>query len=232
MHEPVIQLNGVTKTYLAGKVEVPALRGIDLVVEAGECLAVMGRSGSGKSTLMNILGCLDQPSSGSYRLDGQEVNELDDDALSSFRGRTIGFVFQAFHLLRGVSVLQNVALPMDYQQVARREQHQRAADLLAKVGLGDRLLHRPNELSGGERQRVAIARALANRPRVLLADEPTGNLDSQAQARILDLFHRLHAETGVTLIMVTHDPAVARTAQRAVYISDGRVVEENHAPAG
>jgi putative ABC transport system ATP-binding protein len=232
MHEPVIQLNGVTKTYLAGKVEVPALRGIDLVVEAGECLAVMGRSGSGKSTLMNILGCLDQPSSGSYRLDGQEVNELDDDALSSFRGRTIGFVFQAFHLLRGVSVLQNVALPMDYQQVARREQHQRAADLLAKVGLGDRLLHRPNELSGGERQRVAIARALANRPRVLLADEPTGNLDSQAQARILDLFHRLHAETGVTLIMVTHDPAVARTAQRAVYISDGRVVEGNHAPAG
>ena len=225
MSEPLVRLTAITKTYRAGEVDVPVLRGIDLTIDAGAHVAIMGRSGSGKSTLMNILGCLDQPSSGHYVLDGRDVSGLPDDAVSAIRGRTIGFVFQQFHLLPGRTVLENVELPMEYQEVPADERRARAAALLERVGLGHRLRHRPHQLSGGERQRVAIARSLANRPRLLLADEPTGALDSKASAVILDLFAELHAETGVTLVVVTHDDAVGAAAQRRVHVSDGRVVE-------
>lgn len=225
MQAPIMQLDQVTKVYQAGAVEVQALRGIDLSLHQGEWLAIVGRSGSGKSTLMNILGCLDLPTSGRYQLQGQDISQLDDDVLSKIRGKTIGFVFQSFHLLASVNVSHNVALPMEYQRVGAKERNERACELLNRVGLGHRLLHRPNELSGGERQRVAIARALANHPRVLLADEPTGNLDTQAQGRILDLFAQLHEEMGITLVMVTHDMTVADLAQRVVQISDGRATQ-------
>lgn len=221
----LIRLEGITKVYRAGEVDVPVLRGIDLTIEAGEHVAIMGRSGSGKSTLMNILGCLDQPTAGSYTLDGRDVSRLDDDAISTIRGRTVGFVFQQFHLLPGRTVRENVELPMEYQDVPTDARRARAVSLLERVGLGHRLDHRPNQLSGGERQRVAIARALANQPRLVLADEPTGALDSKAAERVLALFAELHAETGVTLVLVTHDPAVGRAAPRLVQVADGKVVE-------
>ena len=220
----LIELTAITKTYLAGEVDVPVLRGIDLRIERGEQVAIMGRSGSGKSTLMNILGCLDRPTTGEYILDGEPVSRLNDDAVSAMRGRLIGFVFQAFHLLRGRTVLKNVELPMEYQGVTPNERRERAAELLERVGLGHRLTHRPNQLSGGERQRVAIARALANRPRLLLADEPTGNLDSLARGQILDLFAELQEDYDLTTVMVTHDPEIGRAAQRLVQLSDGGVV--------
>jgi putative ABC transport system ATP-binding protein len=202
------------------------LRGIDLSVHAGEYVAIMGRSGAGKSTLMNILGCLDRATSGRYVLDGHDVGELDDDALSGVRGRTIGFVFQSFHLLRSRTIVENVELPMEYQDVPPAEREQRARDLLERVGLGHRLDHYPQQLSGGERQRVAIARSLSNQPRLLLADEPTGNLDTAAQCRILELFAQLQEETGVTMVMVTHDEAIGEAAQRCVIVSDGLVLED------
>ena len=223
---PLITISELTKTYRTGEVDVPVLRGIDLNVAAGEYLAIVGRSGSGKSTLMNILGCLDTPTAGSYSLSGQAVASLTDDALSALRARTIGFVFQSFHLLKGLTVLDNVALPMEYQRATTTNRKERSRQLLEMVGLGHRLTHRPNQLSGGERQRVAIARSLVNDPSLLLADEPTGNLDSAAQDKILDLFAELQQKTQVTLIVVTHDPQVAESARRVIRVSDGRVVSD------
>ena len=221
----MLRLSGVTRTYLAGEVEVPVLRGVDLEIRAGEYVAIMGPSGSGKSTLMNIVGCLDQPSSGQYLLDGREVGRLDDDTLSQVRGATIGFVFQSFHLLKSLTVCDNVALPAEYQGVSRADRQARAKRLLERVGLGHRLHHRPTQLSGGERQRVAIARALINTPRLLLADEPTGNLDTHARDDILGLFRELKRETGLTVITVTHDPFIGDAADRCIHVLDGRVVD-------
>ena len=206
--------------------EVPVLHGIDLRIDAGEYVAIMGRSGAGKSTLMNILGCMDRPSAGAYWLGGQDVSTLGDDALSQVRGRTIGFVFQSFHLLKDLGVRQNVELPMEYQDVPAQERAERAAGLLRRVGLGHRLDHRPQQLSGGERQRVAIARALANKPQVVLADEPTGNLDSGARSQILELFDELRDQEGLTLIMVTHDELIGQLAKRCVIVSDGVILED------
>ena len=224
--EPLIKIEALTRAYQAGDVEVPVLRGIDLTIHPKEYVAIMGRSGAGKSTLMNIIGCLDRPTSGRYILDGCDVASLDDDALSSIRGRTIGFVFQSFHLLRNLSVVENVELPMEYQGVSPAARRERAVGLLERVGLGHRLDHLPAKLSGGERQRVAVARALSNQPRLILADEPTGNLDSSARRKILDLFAELQDETGVTLIMVTHDDAIGQEAGRCVVVVDGRVAED------
>jgi len=221
----MISLKDVTRVYRAGDVEIPVLRGIDLEVEDGEYVAIMGRSGAGKSTLMNILGCLDRPTSGTYELGGREVGSLPDDALSEIRGNEIGFVFQSFHLLRNLAVRENVELPMEYRGVGRGERRARAEDLLERVGLGHRTEHLPRQLSGGERQRVAIARALVNRPSLLLADEPTGNLDSTVQESILGLFADLQRETGVTLLVVTHDRTIGEAADRRVVVSDGRVDE-------
>jgi putative ABC transport system ATP-binding protein len=218
-----LQLRGVTRTYRRGEHEVPVLLGIDLDVEAGERLAIMGRSGSGKSTLLHLLGCLDVPTSGSYFFNGRDVARFDDDALSALRRTSIGFVFQQFHLLAGMTIVENVALPMEYARVSLPEQRARAEELLVLVGLGHRLDHRPQELSGGERQRVAIARALANRPELLLADEPTGALDSKAQDAILALFADVHRRFGTTMVVVTHDERVARTlGDRVLHMTDGR----------
>jgi len=220
----LIDLQGITKTYRTGEVDVPVLRGIDLQIHRGEQVVIMGRSGSGKSTLMNILGCLDQPTDGRYALDGHQVAGLPDDDVSRIRGQLIGFVFQAFHLLKGRTVVENVELPLEYQNVAPETGRARAISLLERVGLGHRLYHRPNQLSGGERQRVAIARALVNEPRLLLADEPTGNLDTRARQQILDLFSELQADGALTTVMVTHDPEIGALAGRLVQIADGRVV--------
>jgi putative ABC transport system ATP-binding protein len=219
----VIRLRGIEKSYRTGAIEVPVLKGIDLDIDEGEYVAIMGRSGSGKSTLMNILGLLDRPTAGTYALGGRDVAACDDDTLSHLRGRAIGFVFQAFHLLPNLDVVENVALPLDYQGVGEQEKRDRAAALLDRVGLGHRLGHLPTQLSGGECQRVAIARALVTRPRLLLADEPTGNLDVAAQASIIELFRELQAETGVTLAVVTHDRTVGQAAPRRVVVADGRV---------
>jgi putative ABC transport system ATP-binding protein len=219
----MIRLAGIEKTYRTGVVDVPVLQGIDLAIDEGEFVAIMGRSGSGKSTLMNILGLLDRPTAGTYALYGREVGRCDDDELSHLRGRTIGFVFQAFHLLANLDIVDNVALPLEYQGVAEHEKRARATALLERVGLGHRLAHVPAQLSGGECQRVAIARALVTRPRLLLADEPTGNLDTAAQATIIDLFRELQAETGVTLAVVTHDRSVGESAPRRIIVADGRV---------
>ena len=219
-----IALTGITKTYRRGADEVPVLNGVDLEIQRGERVAIMGRSGSGKSTLLNILGCLDEPSSGGYLLDGVDVAHLPDDDLSKVRNRTFGFVFQAFHLLKGMTIVENVELPMEYSNVSEKDQRHRALELLELVGLGHRVSHRPSELSGGERQRVAIARALANRPSIQLADEPTGALDTRAQVAILELLTQIHASLGTTMIIVTHDPKVAEElGDRTIRISDGRV---------
>ena len=229
----MIELRDITRTYVLASrsrrgrgARVDVLRGIDLRIEAGEHVAIMGPSGSGKSTLMNIVGCLDRPTEGRYWLDERDVSTLDDDTISTIRGQTIGFVFQSFHLLANLTIEENVALPAEYQGVGRRERRTRATALLDRVGLGHRLGHRPNELSGGERQRVAIARALINRPRLVLADEPTGNLDSQVRDEILGLFATLREEMEITLIMVTHDPSIGEVAQRCVHMLDGRVVSD------
>ncbi len=222
----MIELERITKVYQMGQQQVYALRGVSLTVERGEFVAIMGPSGSGKSTLMNILGCLDQPTDGRYRLGGRDVAEMNDDQLARIRNRQVGFVFQQFNLLPRTPALQQVALPLVYAGVGRAERRRRAQAALEAVGLGDRLHHRPDELSGGQQQRVAIARALVNRPSILMADEPTGNLDSRSGAEILDMLTQLHAE-GMTVIMVTHDPGVARRAQRILRIHDGRLVADD-----
>ncbi len=221
---PLIELREISKTYHLGEVMVPVLREIDLRIDRGEHVAIMGRSGSGKSTLMYILGCLVQPSHGSYRFSGRDVESLTDDELSDLRGRQVGFVFQSFHLLRNLTVQQNVELPLEYQGMAQGARRRRAIELLERVGLDHRISHRPHQLSGGERQRVAVARALANAPALLLADEPTGNLDSAAQEAILALFDELHEQTDVTLVIVTHDSAIGERADRRIHIADGRIV--------
>ncbi|GAB4304695.1 MAG: ABC transporter ATP-binding protein [Candidatus Bipolaricaulota bacterium] len=222
---PLLDLKGITKVYSLGKTRVHALRGLDLTVERGEIVAVMGPSGSGKSTLMHILGALDTPTDGVVLLDGQSLPKLSEDRLAALRGRKVGFVFQTFNLVPTLSAQKNVELPMIFLRVPRRKRAARARELLAKVGLADRAHHKPNELSGGERQRVAIARALANDPEVILADEPTGNLDTETGATILDLLRRLSKEDGKTVVLVTHDPEAARIADRVVRMRDGRVLE-------
>ncbi|MCW8141150.1 MAG: ABC transporter ATP-binding protein [Planctomycetota bacterium] len=221
----LLELRQVSKHYRLGGHRVRALDGFDLAIERGEYVSIMGPSGSGKSTLMHLIGCLDTPTEGEYVLDGVAISALTDDRLAEIRGRKIGFVFQTFNLLPRLSARANVELPLAYQAVPRRDRAARALDALGQVELGHRAEHRPNELSGGERQRVAIARALVVRPSIVLADEPTGNLDSRVGAEILDLFDRLHGE-GVTLVVVTHDEGVARRAQRLVRLRDGRKVED------
>ena len=219
----MIELTDITKVYRMGDIEVRALDGVTVCVEAGEWVAITGASGSGKSTLMNVVGCLDRPTSGSYRLDGIEVATMDDRALAAVRNRKIGFVFQGFNLLSRTSALANVELPLVYAGKGdRTERRRRAVAVLERVGLGDRLNHRPNELSGGQQQRVAIARALINEPAIILADEPTGNLDSRSGEEIMELFHNLH-EQGMTLVIVTHDQDIAAEAERIIHIKDGRV---------
>ena len=218
----VAELSGITKVYYKpdGSVLVEALRGIDLTIERGEFVAIMGASGSGKSTLMNLLGCLDRPTAGTYVLDGFDVARLPDDDLSRIRGRRIGFVFQAFNLISELNIMENVEVPLFYQGASRQQRRARAIDRLTLVGLGDRLEHRPKELSGGQQQRVAIARALVTDPAIIMADEPTGNLDSRTGQAILELFADLHAK-GMTIIMVTHDDAIAARCQRVVRLRDG-----------
>jgi putative ABC transport system ATP-binding protein len=210
-----------------GEVEVQALQGASLQVRRGELLAIMGPSGSGKSTLMNILGCLDQPTSGQYRLEGLDVAQLDDNKLAQIRGQRIGFVFQSFNLLPRTSALANVELPLIYGGVGMRERHHRAATALEMVGLGDRLHHKPNELSGGQQQRVAIARALVTNPAIILADEPTGNLDSKSSEEIMGIFQRLNEEHGITIIFVTHEREIAEHTRRVVRLADGVIVEDH-----
>jgi putative ABC transport system ATP-binding protein len=220
--EPIIVLDEVSRIYDTGKVQVPALMSVNLKVAKGEFLAIVGPSGSGKSTMMNILGCLDRPTSGRYILDGQAVDELDDDGLAFVRSRSIGFVFQSYNLLPRTSALENVATPLMYQGVGRKERMQRAQVALERLGLGDRLHHEPSELSGGQQQRVGIARALVTEPALLLADEPTGNLDSHSGAEVLSLFKDLHA-LGRTIVLITHDTDVAEAADRAVHLRDGQL---------
>jgi len=223
---PVIRLEGVHKVYANGKLEVHALRGVDLVVRRGEFVAIMGPSGSGKTTLLEILGCLSRPSSGQYWLAGNPADAIDPDALARLRGCEIGFVFQSFNLLPRLSAVENVELPLLYAGCARRERRQRALAALERVGLGHRYRHLPTELSGGERQRVAIARALVNRPALVLADEPTGNLDSATGEEILSLLREVHAE-GNTLVVVTHDSGIGRGAERTLSIRDGRIERDS-----
>jgi len=218
----LIEMTELTRVYDLGPQQIFALNGVNLTISQGEYVAVMGPSGSGKSTLMNIIGCLDTPSTGSYLLDGVPVETLNDDELAAIRNKKIGFVFQTFNLLARTSALHNVELPLVYAKISRTERRQLAEEALAAVGLADRMTHQPNELSGGQRQRVAIARALVNRPSLLLADEPTGNLDSQTGREILDLFHELHSR-GNSIIMVTHEDDVAREAKRVIHIRDGKV---------
>jgi putative ABC transport system ATP-binding protein len=221
----MIELKNVHKVYPMGEVSVPALRGINLTIHPGEFVAIMGPSGSGKSTLMHLLGCLDLPSDGVVQLDGKDITELDEDTLAQIRGKKVGFVFQTFNLIPTLTAQENVELPLFFQGVPREKRRARAAELLRKVGLDGRLHHKPAQLSGGERQRVAIARALANDPEIILADEPTGNLDSESGKAILELLAQLHRE-GKTIILVTHNPEAAAYAQRIVRIRDGRLVEE------
>lgn len=225
----VITLEGITKTYVNGKLTVPVLHGIDLSIYEGEFTSIMGPSGSGKSTFMNILGCLDRPTSGSYRLDGEEVAHLGDDELAYVRNKRIGFVFQSFNLLPKLTALDNVALPMVYAGVSKAERKARASQLLTDLGLGTRLDHMPAELSGGQRQRVAIARALANDPAIIMADEPTGNLDSKASLDVMHIFTELYQE-GRTIILVTHEPDIAEYAGRNVVLKDGLIVEDRINP--
>ena len=227
MDTPIIYMHGVHKSYAMDGVSVHALRGIDLEVQGGEFLAIMGPSGSGKSTLMNVLGCLDIPDQGEYRLNGQDVTRLSTDELALLRNRELGFVFQNFNLLSRTSALENVETPLIYAGVNKRQRRQQALDMLQRMGLGDRVHHLPNQLSGGQQQRVAIARALVTHPTVLLADEPTGNLDTHTSAEIMDLITGLNREQGITIIMVTHEADIAAHAQRIISFVDGRVESDS-----
>jgi putative ABC transport system ATP-binding protein len=220
---PVIQLSHVHKIYQMGDVEVHALRGISLTVGKGEFVAIMGASGSGKSTTMNIIGCLDRPTRGHYILDDYDVSELSKDDRADIRNRKIGFVFQGFNLLSRTSALENVELPMLYSNVPTAERHQRAMEALSAVGLAGREYNHPNQLSGGQQQRVAIARALVNRPALILADEPTGNLDSRTSVEVMDIFQKLNREQGITLVLVTHEPDIAEYADRVIIFKDGKI---------
>jgi putative ABC transport system ATP-binding protein len=219
---PVVDMQNITRTYRSGRLHVDALRGVDLRVERGDFVAIVGPSGSGKSTLMHIIGCLDRPTSGEYVLDGERVSGLGDDRLAAVRSRTIGFVFQSFNLLSRTSAIENVATPLLYQGVSRRDRYARAGAALERLGLGGRLDHEPTELSGGEQQRVAIARALVTDPSLVLADEPTGNLDSRAGAEVMKLLRELN-EAGRTVIVITHDSGIADQARRQVHIRDGQI---------
>jgi putative ABC transport system ATP-binding protein len=224
----LIELSNLAKTYHVGDVSVPAVRGVDLSIEAGECVAITGPSGSGKSTLMHILGCLDRPTQGSYALDGKDVSRLSRDELARVRNSMIGFIFQSFNLLSRTSAVENVELPLLYggARISAAERRTRALAALASVGLEDRATHHPNQLSGGQQQRVAIARALMTAPPILLADEPTGNLDTTTGIEVLQIFHQLQMERGITVILITHDRQVAEFASRIVSMRDGRVVSD------
>jgi putative ABC transport system ATP-binding protein len=219
----VIELDNVHKIYDTGAVKVPALRGVSLRILSGEFVAIMGASGSGKSTLMNIIGCLDRPTTGTYRFDGKDISRLNRRQLANIRNRKLGFVFQGFNLLKRHSAVENVTLPLLYAGISARERFRRALEMLKRVGLADRAHHQPNQLSGGQQQRVAIARALVNDPQVILADEPTGNLDSRTGTEILQEFQRLNREHGQTIVMVTHDPAIAAYAPRIITVKDGLI---------
>jgi len=221
----LIELRDIYKTYHLGEVDLPVLKGVSLNVRHGELVALMGASGSGKSTLMNILGCLDHPTSGEYWLDGREISRLTAQEQARLRNRMVGFVFQNYNLLPRTTALENVLMPLTYtkENLTEHQMRQRATELLQKVGLGDRTDHQPSQLSGGEQQRVAIARSLVNRPRVLFADEPTGNLDSRTSEEILQMFQQLNSAEGITIILVTHDPSVAQHAQRIIRIKDGLI---------
>ena len=227
----IVELTDIWKTYKMGQVDVHALRGISLSIEQGEMVAIMGPSGSGKSTMLNLLGCLDRPTLGRYLLAGRDVSELDDDELSEVRAGRLGFIFQSYNLIPQLNVIENIEVPLYYQGLSETESFERAAELAAEVGLGDRANHLPTELSGGQQQRVAIARALANRPAIVLADEPTGNLDSHTGAEILELLSSLNKE-GVTLVLVTHDPAVGAICHRVIDMMDGHLTEQNTAESG
>jgi len=220
---PVIQLDHIHKVYTMGDVEVHALRGVSLTIREGEFVAIMGASGSGKSTTMNIIGCLDRPTRGTYILDGEDVSQLSKDERADIRCQKIGFVFQGFNLLSRTSALENVELPMLYLGVDSAARHQRAMDALAAVGLAGREQNHPNQLSGGQQQRVAVARSLVNNPALILADEPTGNLDSRTSVEVLEIFQRLNRERGITLVLVTHEPDIAQYAQRVVVFKDGKI---------
>jgi len=221
----MIELKGITKVYQLGRRDFTVLRDINLSIVKGEMVAIMGPSGSGKSTVLNLLGCLDQPTSGSYRLDGMEVNRLTGTELARVRARNIGFVFQQFNLLPRASALANVELGMRYAGGADRE---KSVEALKKVGLADRITHRPGEMSGGEQQRVAIARAIVKNPPLILADEPTGNLDSHSGRDVISILSSLHAEQGITLVIITHDPRIAESCQRTIYIRDGQIIPEDN----
>ena len=222
---PVIDVQAVHRVYATDRVAVRALDGISLRIERGEFVAIMGSSGSGKSTLMNILGCLDTPTAGRYRIDGVDVRDIADDDLADLRNRKIGFVFQSFNLVPRTSALANVELPLSYAGVRRAERRRRAVEALESVGMGDRIDHQPSELSGGQQQRAAVARAIVTNPSLILADEPTGNLDSRSTADVLNVFARLNAQ-GRTIVLITHEPDVAQRAQRVVRLADGRVIED------
>ena len=223
MTQPIIDLDRVSRTYQMGHVEVPALADVSLQVQPGEFLAIVGPSGSGKTTIMNILGCLDRPTAGHYVLDGTPVDDLDDDSLAAVRSRTIGFVFQSYNLLPRTTALDNVATPLLYQGVSRSTRQARAKAALERLGLGDRIHHEPTELSGGQQQRVAVARAIVTEPALILADEPTGNLDSHAGAEVMALLHELN-DAGRTIVLITHDADVAEAATRQIHLRDGRIV--------
>jgi putative ABC transport system ATP-binding protein len=227
MADFVIQTKELKKIYSMGTVEVHALDGVSFTIDRGDVVAIMGPSGSGKSTLMNLLGCLDHPTSGSYILDGEEVQSLDDDQLADIRNRKVGFVFQSFNLLPRSTALANVELPMRYAGIERKERIERAAAALESVGLSDRIHHKPTELSGGQQQRVAVARALVNNPAILMADEPTGNLDSKSGKEIMELLLELNRKRGTTLIIVTHDPSIAEQTRRVIRLRDGLIEEKS-----